>query len=75
MSADVWDHFGQNRSLYGRDGLHVNSVGKARLARVLGEGVRKELKEHKAHLEKHRSEVQGVSLPNWEGPVPRGRSK
>ena len=40
MFVDVWDHFSQDRSLYGRGGLHLNRVGKARLGRVLDENVR-----------------------------------
>ncbi len=41
--VDVWDHFNRDRSLYGKDGLHLGSVGKARLCRLLDDGVRKEL--------------------------------
>ena len=47
MFVDVWDHFNRDRSLYGKDGLHLSSVGKARLGRVLDEGVRKELERNK----------------------------
>ena len=43
MFVDVWDHFNKDRSLYGKDGLHLSSVGKARLGRVLDEGIRKEI--------------------------------
>ena len=45
MYVDVWDHFSSDRSLYGKDGLHLNRVGKARLGRVLDEGMRKELEQ------------------------------
>ena len=34
MFVDVWDHFNRDRSLYGKDELHLNSVGKARLGWV-----------------------------------------
>ena len=37
---DVWEHFCSDRSLFSRDGLHLNSVGKARLGRVLDQKVR-----------------------------------
>ena len=43
MFVDVWDHFNRDRSLYGRDGLHLSSVGKARLGRVLDDSIRKEI--------------------------------
>ena len=36
---DLWHHFCSDRTLYARDGLHLNCVGKARLGRVLGECV------------------------------------
>lgn len=39
--VDVQDHFNSDRSLYGKDNLYLNRVGKARLGRVLDEGVRK----------------------------------
>ena len=52
MFVDVWDHFNTDRGLYGKDGLHLSSVGKARLGRVLDEGVRKE-------IERNNIEVQG----------------
>jgi hypothetical protein len=52
MFVDVWDHFNADRSLYGKDGLHLSSVGKARLGRVLDEGIRKE-------IERNSIEVQG----------------
>lgn len=38
---ELWHHFNRDRSLYSRDGLHLNSVGKARLGRVLGECIGK----------------------------------
>ena len=56
MYVNVWDHFSRDRSLYGKDGLHLNRVGKARLGRVLDEGVRKE-------LERNRMQVQGGEIP------------
>ena len=34
---DLWHHFSQDRTLYARDGIHLNCVGKARLGRVIGE--------------------------------------
>ena len=34
---DLWHHFCLDRTLYARDGLHLNCVGKARLGRVIGE--------------------------------------
>ena len=34
---DLWHHFCLDRTLYARDGVHLNSVGQARLGRVLGE--------------------------------------
>lgn len=40
FSIDLWDHFNCDRSLYARDGLHLNGIGKARLGRVLDENVR-----------------------------------
>ena len=43
MFVDVWDHFNRDRSLYGKDGLHLSGVGKARLGRVLDESIRKEI--------------------------------
>lgn len=39
MFVDLWDHFSYSRSIYGKDGLHLNRVGKARLGRVLVEHV------------------------------------
>ena len=36
---DVWEHFCSDRSLYSRDGLHLNMVGKARFGRVLRDKV------------------------------------
>ena len=32
---DLWHHFCLDRTLYSRDGLHLNCVGKARLGRVI----------------------------------------
>ena len=43
MFVDVWDHFNRDRTLYGKDGLHLSTVGKARLGRVLDENIRKQL--------------------------------
>ena len=34
---DLWHHFCLDKSLYVRDGIHLSSVGKARLGRVIGE--------------------------------------
>lgn len=34
---DLWHHFCSDRTLYARDGIHLNCVGKARLGRVIGE--------------------------------------
>ena len=34
---DLWHHFCLDRTLYARDGIHLNCVGKARLGRVIGE--------------------------------------
>ena len=34
---DLWHHFCRDRTLYARDGIHLNCVGKARLGRVIGE--------------------------------------
>ena len=34
---DLWHHFCLDRTLYARDGIHLNCVGQARLGRVLGE--------------------------------------
>ena len=34
---DLWHHFASDRTLYARDGIHLNCVGKARLGRVIGE--------------------------------------
>ncbi len=48
MYVDVWDHFSRDRTLYVKDGLHLSSVGKARLGRVLDESARKEIE--KKHL-------------------------
>ena len=36
---DLWHHFSSDRTLYARDGIHLNCVGKARLGRVIGECV------------------------------------
>ena len=36
---DLWHHFCLDKTLYSRDGLHLNCVGKARLGRVLGEAI------------------------------------
>ena len=36
---DLWHHFCSDRTLYARDGIHLNCVGKARLGRVIGECV------------------------------------
>ena len=35
--VDMWDHFSSDRTLFGRDGLHLNAIGKARFGRVLEE--------------------------------------
>lgn len=43
MFVGVWDHFSKDRSVYGKDGLHLDSVTNARLGKVLDEGVRIEL--------------------------------
>ena len=43
MYVDVWDHFNKDRTLYGKDGLHLSCVGKARLGRVLDENIRVEM--------------------------------
>lgn len=51
MFVDILDHFYQDRSPVGNDGLHLNRVGKAGLGRVLGEGVSKELEEHNARVQ------------------------
>ena len=51
MFVDVWDHFSKDRSLYGKDGLHLSSVGKARLGRVLDEGIRKELEKKRTIMQ------------------------
>lgn len=48
--VDAWDHFD------GKDGLRMNSVGKAILGRVLDEGVIKE-------LEKKKTQIQGGESP------------
>lgn len=37
---DLWHHFSRDKTLYARDGLHLNCVGKARLGRVIGESLR-----------------------------------
>ena len=42
LFVDVGDHFNKNRSLYSRDGLHLNRAGKATFSSVPDEGVRKE---------------------------------
>ena len=34
---DLWHHFCLDKTLYVRDGIHLNCVGKARLGRVIGE--------------------------------------
>ena len=34
---DLWHHFCSDKTLYARDGIHLNCVGKARLGRVIGE--------------------------------------
>ena len=60
MYVDVWDHFSNDRSLFSGDGLHLNRVGKARLGRVLDEGVKYELIRNKAKLPKR--EVQPVQI-------------
>lgn len=52
MFADVWDHFNRDRSLYGKDGLHLSSVGKARLGRVLDESVREEIKRNMVKVQR-----------------------
>ena len=54
MYVDVWDHFSNDWSLFSEDGLHLNRVGKARLGRVLDEGVKYELIRNKAKLPKRR---------------------
>ena len=51
MYIDVWDHFNRDRSLYGKDGLHLSSVGKARLGRVLDEGIRNEIQRNKTTVQ------------------------
>ena len=52
MYVDVWDHFINDRSLFSGDGFHLDRVGKARLGRVLDEGVKYELIRNKAKLPK-----------------------
>ncbi len=47
MYVDVWDHFNRDRSLYSKDGLHLNRGGKERLGRVLDDGVKKELERNR----------------------------
>lgn len=43
MFIDIKDRFSSDRSLYGKDGLHLNCTGNAMLGRVLDEGVIKEI--------------------------------
>ena len=50
MYVDVWNHFSNDRSLFSRNGLHLNRVGKARLGRVLDESVKYESIRNKAKL-------------------------
>ena len=65
MFVDLWDDFCTDRNFYGKDGLHLNRIGKARLGRALDEGVRRELK-------KNRTQVQGEETPS--GLAGRGQS-
>ena len=37
--------------MYGKDGLHLSSVGKARLGRVLDEGIRKEMERNMTKMQ------------------------
>lgn len=43
MFDDVWDYFNRGMSPYDKDGPHLNHISKAKLGRVLNEGVRIDL--------------------------------
>ena len=70
MFVDVWDHFNRDRSLFGKDGLHLSSVGKARLGRVLDESIRKEMESNRTKVQsnqrvaKETSEVRSGEAEN-----------
>ena len=52
MFVDVWDQLNKDRRPYSRDDLRLNRAGKARLGRVLDEGMRKKLQENKTQVQK-----------------------
>ena len=55
MFVDVWDHFNRDRSLYGKDGLNLSSVRKARLGRVLDESIRNKVEKYTIKLQNNQS--------------------
>ena len=57
MYINVWDNFSNDRSLFNGNGLHLNRIGKARLGRILDEGVKYKLIRNNTQLPKRMAQT------------------